>query len=151
LNAFWRAYDKGERRASDKRVRRLEKSFSKKKDIHLGFFGYGRFFDRYKAREPLVVSPSALGTVRTFFDASAMRHFTEGVRSVNSFFKNKTFKHAVFQPTHLLSADKKNLRLLEQVFRAPNIQSVLYDPPHSFCFFICPCFIRGGEKERCFN
>ncbi len=92
-----------------------------------------RQFTREKTRMPVYAIPSLMGTVRRF---SMRKHLLAHIRRasrINRFGTQTKFETFEFQPTQILAIDKKNLRTLERVYRAPNLKQIFYGNPEN-CF-----------------
>jgi len=83
-----------------------------------------RRFMSVKSRSPVFASAGLMGTIRKFENRQAMLMHIRAVSRMNRIGTGKKFVHFDFQPTQILALDKKNLRTLERVYRAPNIFQV---------------------------
>jgi len=102
---FWENYDAG--KIKEKRERILDKTFGA------------------DSRKPVYASPSMMGTVREFADKEHMAEHIGRVSRINRLGSQTKFKTFEFQPTQILAVDRKNLRTLERVYRAPNAARIL--------------------------
>ncbi|MBN1940709.1 MAG: hypothetical protein JW772_00845 [Candidatus Diapherotrites archaeon] len=102
--AFWEKYDAGKVKPDARR------------QFILGSLRY---------RAPVKASATMMGTVRTFEDSAGLRAHLKLVERINKVGKRTKFSYFVFHPTQILSADRKNLRTLERVYRAPNMLQLL--------------------------
>lgn len=119
LVQFWKEYDAGKRRSVTRHMSHEEWA------LHAAKYARTRrkhpwFMEVKWRREPVAVTPSVLGTVRTFDNQDVMDSFLRRVRSTNSLFRSA--RKFDFQPTYILGI--RGLELLEQVFRAPNIANL---------------------------
>lgn len=106
VRRFWADYD-----AHGRRSTRI-----------LRFFRGGRF------RQPVAFSASLLGTVRLFYDRRHLMFFLNKVNRLNRFFRDRKQEHFVFQPVQILHIDRKNFRLVERVYRFPNVDQIITPP-----------------------
>lgn len=84
-------------------------------------------------REPVAVTPSILGTVRTFTNLKGQPHrelvslFREKIRRSNEVLNYLGTKFE-FQPTHILAGRERpngDIQLLEQAFRGPTLANLM--------------------------
>ncbi|MDD5147880.1 MAG: hypothetical protein PHH08_00265 [Candidatus ainarchaeum sp.] len=102
---FWREYDAGRIKESTKRV--LDRTM-----------GTG-------SRKPVYASPSMMGTVRNFRTRKDMLRHIQKFARTNKIGTQTKFETFEFQPTQILAVDRKNLRTLERVYRAPSVARIL--------------------------
>lgn len=132
IKQFWMDYDLGKRRAGKERVERM-----------------GGRFSSHRSRGPVAVSPSLLGTVRNFRSRKFLQVFLQNVHCLNNFFSDRKQEHFVFQPLQVLHVDLGKLRVLERVYRSPNVYQLLYDTPSpdSYGGMLCRKLFDRLEKK----
>jgi|SRR3989338_7153246 len=101
--SFWRKVDSGALRENPKRA-----------------------FFHSKPNAPIFVSPHTVGHIRRFNSREDLARFIGKVNSTNKFIFGQEFDFCEFEPTQLLSIDRKNLRMLEVAHIAPNVSQVLH-------------------------
>ncbi|MEK6902872.1 MAG: hypothetical protein AABX02_04790, partial [archaeon] len=115
LVRFWRDYDKGLRRSKNRQP-------AEGKDNRPWFDQTGQ----KRNAEPLAITPSILGSVKTFErKRDLIKHLTI-VRYVNNIGRKVFFPSFEFQPTQLLSVDIPRHRVLVRAYRAPTVFDIVH-------------------------
>lgn len=122
LQSFWTDYESGGRRS---RKRHERKDPFKRKPF---FVQEGTPQGRHM-QEPVRVTPTVLGVVRTFYSAEDVDYFLERVRRTNQLFSHRSVPSVEFQPLLILGVDRNRLRLVERAYRGPTIADVLDSSP----------------------
>lgn len=124
LQSFWADYDTGGRRSR----RRHEKKdpFNRKPFFVQEGTPQGRH-----TQEPVWVTPTVLGVVRTFYSAGDIDYFLERVGRANRVLSDRSVPSVEFQPLQILGVDRDRLRLVERAYRGPSIADVLDSNPRT--------------------
>ncbi len=114
------------KKPTSEQVARFWTDWSEGKRRRTGRKSQKPWFDQsgFRKRVPVKVTPTLLGTVRTFENRKYLRQHLRYVTAVNKFFRKAKFRYFEFQPTQIFSVDRKNLRTLERVYPAPNAFSI---------------------------
>jgi hypothetical protein len=88
--------------------------------------GQRQWFDQWgvRVREPAWVTPTLVGTIRTFTTQTRVREFLEYVTIINRFIGKKKSKSYEILKMQVIDANIEKHRILERAYMGPNVQEV---------------------------
>lgn len=93
-----------------------------------------RWFDRtgIRKRAPVTVTPTTLGVVRSFRNASELKTYLQTITRTNRAIRSHRFDAFDLVPAHIFHVDRAHLRVLERVHRVPNLEQLMKHTPPDF-------------------